>query len=196
VLGAASMDFDGRLRIQVTVMGPWAYRRSATSLPCRILVVGHFSNFRAFEATRKRLHTVISLISLVLPTLLESRNLAFWVPFCPTVVPCLYSHPGTRVHRFRAVIPSTGSHLSHACSVPHKSPSCNHCDQRMGQVTSKLSRSDTKIPRGLKFRVLIIGRANAGKTSILQRVCNTTEGPKILRLLSQGNREQVRSYSY
>jgi len=29
------------------------------------------------------------------------------------------------------------------------------------------------------FRVLIIGRANAGKTTILQRVCNTTECPKI-----------------
>ena len=29
------------------------------------------------------------------------------------------------------------------------------------------------------FRVLIIGRANAGKTTILQRVCNTTEQPKI-----------------
>ena len=35
--------------------------------------------------------------------------------------------------------------------------------------------------RGLttRFRVLIIGRANAGKTTILQRVCNTTEQPKI-----------------
>jgi 50S ribosomal subunit-associated GTPase HflX len=31
-----------------------------------------------------------------------------------------------------------------------------------------------------RFRVLIIGRANAGKTTILQRVCNTTEQPKIL----------------
>ena len=30
-----------------------------------------------------------------------------------------------------------------------------------------------------RFRVLIIGRANAGKTTILQRVCNTTEQPEI-----------------
>jgi 50S ribosomal subunit-associated GTPase HflX len=30
-----------------------------------------------------------------------------------------------------------------------------------------------------RFRVLIMGRANAGKTTILQRVCNTTEQPKI-----------------
>ena len=31
------------------------------------------------------------------------------------------------------------------------------------------------------FRVLVIGRANAGKTSILQRVCETTESPTIYR---------------
>jgi 50S ribosomal subunit-associated GTPase HflX len=30
-----------------------------------------------------------------------------------------------------------------------------------------------------RFRVLIIGRANAGKTTILQQVCHTTEKPKI-----------------
>ncbi|KAN0137575.1 hypothetical protein V8E53_004626, partial [Lactarius tabidus] len=33
----------------------------------------------------------------------------------------------------------------------------------------------------LQFRVLVIGRANAGKTSILQRVCETTESPTIYR---------------
>ena len=27
------------------------------------------------------------------------------------------------------------------------------------------------------FRILVIGRANAGKTTLLQRVCNTTEDP-------------------
>ncbi|KAG2755357.1 hypothetical protein P692DRAFT_201762226 [Suillus brevipes Sb2] len=30
-----------------------------------------------------------------------------------------------------------------------------------------------------RFRILIIGRANAGKTTILQRVCKTTENPQI-----------------
>jgi len=29
------------------------------------------------------------------------------------------------------------------------------------------------------FRVLIIGRANAGKTTILQRICSTRENPEI-----------------
>ena len=29
------------------------------------------------------------------------------------------------------------------------------------------------------FRILVIGRANAGKTTLLQRVCNTREDPCI-----------------
>ncbi|KAI6016094.1 GTP-binding protein [Pisolithus microcarpus] len=30
-----------------------------------------------------------------------------------------------------------------------------------------------------QFRILVMGRANAGKTTILQRVCNTTDNPEI-----------------
>jgi len=41
----------------------------------------------------------------------------------------------------------------------------------------------------MNFRVLIIGRANAGKTSILQRVCDTTESPVVYRQM--GNRREV-----
>ena len=29
------------------------------------------------------------------------------------------------------------------------------------------------------FRVLVLGRSNAGKTTLLQRVCNTTELPEV-----------------
>ena len=47
----------------------------------------------------------------------------------------------------------------------------------------------------IKFRVLIIGRANAGKTSILQRVCDTTESPEIYRLDPDETRHLVCSYS-
>jgi GTPase SAR1 family protein len=50
-----------------------------------------------------------------------------------------------------------------------------------------------RIARDIKFRVLIIGRANAGKTSILQRVCDTTEDPEIYRRDPQGHSERVRS---
>jgi septin family protein len=30
-----------------------------------------------------------------------------------------------------------------------------------------------------RFRILVMGRANAGKTTLLQRICNTTEKPEI-----------------
>jgi len=30
-----------------------------------------------------------------------------------------------------------------------------------------------------RFRILVVGRANAGKTTLLQRICNTTENPEI-----------------
>jgi GTPase SAR1 family protein len=30
-----------------------------------------------------------------------------------------------------------------------------------------------------RFRILVVGRANAGKTTLLQRVCNTTENPEV-----------------
>ena len=30
-----------------------------------------------------------------------------------------------------------------------------------------------------RFRILIMGRANAGKTTILRGICNTTENPEI-----------------
>jgi hypothetical protein len=48
------------------------------------------------------------------------------------------------------------------------------------------------VPFEVKFRILIIGRANAGKTTILQRICDTTESPKVYRADSSGRRKQVR----
>ena len=47
----------------------------------------------------------------------------------------------------------------------------------------------------VRFRVLIIGRANAGKTSILQRVCDTTESPVIYRSRLSGSQTQVCAHS-
>ncbi len=54
---------------------------------------------------------------------------------------------------------------------------------------------DTKQSRPIPniiFRVLIIGRANSGKTTILQRVCDTTDSPTIYRRISGGERKKVR----
>jgi GTPase SAR1 family protein len=48
-----------------------------------------------------------------------------------------------------------------------------------------------RIPN-LQFRVLVLGRANAGKTTILQRVCDTTESPTIYQRGEYGRKEEVR----
>ena len=42
-----------------------------------------------------------------------------------------------------------------------------------------------------RFRILVIGRANAGKTTLLQRVCNTTEDPCIY---DENNKNLVNVY--
>ena len=42
-----------------------------------------------------------------------------------------------------------------------------------------------------RFRILVIGRANAGKTTLLQRVCNTTEDPCIY---DENNKNLVSGY--
>jgi hypothetical protein len=75
----------------------------------------------------------------------------------------------------------------------------------MGQVKSKSASAGRRaivaqnilpeVPDNVRFRILIIGRANAGKTSILQRVCDTTESPEIYRLGPWGERNRVRSRS-
>ena len=53
---------------------------------------------------------------------------------------------------------------------------------------------NTRAPN-VQFRVLIIGRANAGKTSILQRVCDTTESPVIYSSGRSGPRRRVCAHS-
>src|SRR6266404_5142465 len=58
--------------------------------------------------------------------------------------------------------------------------------------TNPMDTKQRRLPN-IQFRVLIIGRANAGKTTILQRVCDTTESPTIYRRNSDGEREHVRS---
>jgi len=53
-----------------------------------------------------------------------------------------------------------------------------------------VKQSPHPIPK-IQFRVLIIGRANAGKTTILQRVCDTTESPTIFRNRGDDEREEA-----
>ena len=56
--------------------------------------------------------------------------------------------------------------------------------------TKRGQRIRTKIPC---FRILIMGRANAGKTTILQRVCKTTEAPEVID--GKANKVGPRSYA-
>ena len=51
---------------------------------------------------------------------------------------------------------------------------------RIGQ-TNHLAPAEIKkhFDRIGRFRILVVGRSNAGKTTLLQRVCNTTELPDI-----------------
>ncbi|KAK6977123.1 hypothetical protein R3P38DRAFT_3220612 [Favolaschia claudopus] len=44
----------------------------------------------------------------------------------------------------------------------------------------------------VRFRVLVAGRANAGKTTILQRVCETTESPEVYRVVIDKNAKETR----
>ena len=66
--------------------------------------------------------------------------------------------------------------------------------------TTTMSDRDTYVLRSkyTRFRILVIGRANAGKTTLLQRVCNTTEDPCIYddndKNLVSGYRPDVEFY--
>jgi GTPase SAR1 family protein len=42
-----------------------------------------------------------------------------------------------------------------------------------------------------RFRILIIGRANAGKTTILRRVCKTREDPEIYNSAGEKVRNMI-----
>ncbi|KAH9169773.1 hypothetical protein EDB89DRAFT_1982419 [Lactarius sanguifluus] len=76
-------------------------------------------------------------------------------------------------------------------SKPHRKPA--KINVRSDEITSisdssrpntgspiDANKSHRQLPK-IKFRVLIVGRADAGKTSILQRVCDTTDSPVVLR---------------
>ena len=59
--------------------------------------------------------------------------------------------------------------------------SCEHRSRRSRQLLLSQNSFAPMTTERFQFRVLIIGRANAGKTSILQRICETTNSPIIYR---------------
>ena len=60
------------------------------------------------------------------------------------------------------------------------SGSCFPNPRNMANQISGPATPLRQVPK-ISFRVLIIGRANAGKTSIMQRICDTTQSPVVYR---------------
>ena len=95
------------------------------------------------------------------------------------VVSLTYSRPHSRTQKETRLQPrSVTPHLSQISFFPDF-------------VTMAAQPDRPRLPK-IRFRVLVIGRANAGKTSILKRVCETTDSPEIYRLDPSGNRQRVR----
>jgi hypothetical protein len=104
------------------------------------------------------------------------------------------------VYNNKLRIPTCVQHLAQSFfSQLFRAMGAKHSTRRPGPglaLSPSLAPASTppRVP-GLQFRVLIIGRANAGKTSILQRVCDTTESPEIYRSDPLGTRHQVCAHS-
>ncbi|KIK18998.1 hypothetical protein PISMIDRAFT_683522 [Pisolithus microcarpus 441] len=64
--------------------------------------------------------------------------------------------------------------LAHAEEVPLVGSPTSCPPYRLDPAKAK-----EHVDRIRRFRILVMGRANAGKTTILQRVCNTTDQPEI-----------------
>ena len=84
---------------------------------------------------------------------------------------------------------SRGLAIAHVSSIESPRSHTLACYSLLSTETMSQKPLQFRVP-SIVFRVLIVGRANAGKTTILQRVCETTESPKIFRV-SGGRREEV-----
>ena len=104
-----------------------------------------------------------------------------------TFEPSWYRPQGRKVRRLRVGVGKARDLLEHASERKQRKPSIGltiHRSITLAFPNSIALMSTEQTPRripDLRFRVLVMGRANAGKTSILQRVCDTTESPKIYR---------------
>jgi hypothetical protein len=96
-----------------------------------------------------------------------------------------YRKPNMACGKFRSsgvlLLPSVQLRLA---TTKASSYSFEMADTQRGQ------RIRNRIPR---FRILIMGRANAGKTTILQRVCKTREAPEVID--RNGNKVGPRLYA-
>lgn len=84
---------------------------------------------------------------------------------------------------------------SNSISVPHFKDVPNKLTLKRDELIRTMTGT-SNAPRMRKkfrhFRILVIGRANAGKTTLLKRVCNTTDEPCIY---DEDNKNLVRLLS-
>ena len=86
--------------------------------------------------------------------------------------------------RFRQLRTSIGQ-------IAHSNKMFPISNSLLGLKSKSDRRTDNIVAKARRFRVLVIGRANAGKTTILQKVCNTSEQPDIF----DGKGNKVRRHS-
>lgn len=85
-------------------------------------------------------------------------------------------HSKSKPHQRRFIHPAINDSTM-GITTPHQRLNIQS-DKITSMNDSKMGVTKPRRPlQKIKFRVLIIGRANAGKTSILQRVCDTTDSP-------------------
>ena len=73
------------------------------------------------------------------------------------------------------------SHVVDMCCLPRPSERTtidSFTSQPYSQLIYTMQIEDIREKFG-RFRILVIGRANAGKTTILKSICQSTENPKI-----------------
>ena len=95
---------------------------------------------------------------------------------------CVDSEQASTAPRIEETGPARGTSVSTGAADTH------HIDSAQVAIVSQNIEEDFRLdPAQVKkhfdrigrFRILVIGRSNAGKTTLLQRVCNTTELPEI-----------------
>ena len=95
---------------------------------------------------------------------------------------CVDPEQASTAPRIEETGPARGTAVSTGTEDTH------HIDSAQVETVSPSIEEDVRLdPAQVKkhfdrigrFRILVIGRSNAGKTTILQRVCNTTELPEI-----------------
>jgi len=86
------------------------------------------------------------------------------------------SLPTIAAPRAAAVPPLTANGLPPAVTPANRLPPADHVPTA-STITTDSEKAARLRAKYTHFRILVIGRANAGKTTLLKRVCNTKEDP-------------------